>query len=49
MLSLQNRGNVIYRENFMNKRRNASRINWRQKRNALNKETDEIDKSGREE
>ena len=48
MLSLQNRGNVIYRENFVNNRRNASRVNRRKKRNALNKEIDEIDKSGRE-
>ena len=41
-------GNVIYRENFVNNRRNASRVNRRKKRNALNKEIDAIDKSGRE-
>ena len=48
MLSLQNRGNVIYRENFVNNRRNTSRVDRRKKRNALNKEIGEIDKSGRE-
>ena len=48
MLSWQNRGNVIYRENVLNNRRNVSRVNRRKKRNALDKEIDEIDKNGRE-